>query len=252
LQEWYWPPAAEHGRLPAPSEWIDCWAVALEDLPEGVDCEIFALLSPDERRRAARFRFDHHRWRYVRAHAALRLLIERYTGRPAQEAIIVAERNGRPVLGHPLGGPHFNLSHSGTVALMAFTFAAPVGIDVEEIRPVPDFTDLARRYFAAREVAELLALAQDRSLSGFFATWTRKEAFVKALGLGLSYPLDAFETGPPNGSPSLARASGAAYDDWSLSELRPASCVIGAVAIGRSKIGIRCQRAGWPWLIEGL
>ena len=211
-----------------------------------------SLLSAHESDRANRFHFDRHRWRYIASHAALRLLIERYTTIPAHEVVIVAEPTGRPVLGHPASGPHFNLSHSGAVAIVAISFAAPVGVDVEKVRPVPDFADLAHRYFAVREVERLLALPQKRRLDGFFATWTRKEAFVKALGLGLSYPLDAFDTGPPDRSPSLTRANGVAYTDWTLSELRPASGVIGALAIGLPQIGLRCRRAKWSWLLDGL
>jgi 4'-phosphopantetheinyl transferase len=87
----------------------------------------------------------------------------------------------------------FNLSHSGILALYAFTSGRPVGIDVELIRQIPDVNDLAERFFSPTEIASLRVLLLDRRSLAFLACWTRKEAFIKALGLGLSCPLDAFD-----------------------------------------------------------
>ncbi len=149
-----------------------------------------AVLSPDERQRAARFVHPHHADRFRAAHAALRHAVSAYAGVPAAALRFAAGPFGKPRLDPP--GVAFNLSHSGDWALIALARAAAVGVDIEQPRPIPDHAELARRTFAPAEAAALEALAPDDRLPGFFRCWTRKEAVVKALGTGLSTPLDRF------------------------------------------------------------
>jgi 4'-phosphopantetheinyl transferase len=249
-----WPATVQGDGAPLapPTEHVDCWAVALAALPAEAEGAALALLSASERERMERFCFERHRRLYGRSHAALRLLIARYVGASPASLLIAPDANGRPLLASPAGRLHFNLSHSGEAALFAVSCSAAVGVDVEVVRDVPDFAAIARRHFAPTEVEFLLGLAPEERLGGFYVTWTRKEAFVKALGLGLSFPLDAFCTGRPDGRPDLRRAGGAAYTDWTMADLKPAIGYKGAVAIHRPNHAIRCRQAGWPWLLDAI
>jgi 4'-phosphopantetheinyl transferase len=142
-------------------------------------------LSPEERERAVRFRFDRHRDDYIFHHATLRRILAGYLGvNPA----IGANALGKPVL--CAGGLHFNMSHCGPVGLYAVA-ARELGVDVERIRPMPDAAPLAARFFTP---AERDAIGSDED--AFFTCWTRKEAILKAAGDGLRRPLDSFEVYP--------------------------------------------------------
>jgi 4'-phosphopantetheinyl transferase len=129
--------------------------------------------------------------------------------------------------------------------------AASVGVDVEEVRDVADFADIARRFFAPGEVDNVLRLAPTDRLGGFFVTWTRKEAYVKALGLGLSFPLDAFSTGRPDGPAHMTPAGGTIDADWTLTDLDCGSGYRAALAIGRRHAPVECRTATWSWLLDG-
>ncbi len=248
---WSWS-APVQGDIALPTERVDCWAVALAALPADAEATATALLSADERARAERFRFDRHRRLYISSHAALRLLLARYLRASPASLVIAAEANGRPILASPAGRLQFNVSHSGDLALVAVSCIAPLGVDIEEVRDLPDFVDIARRYFAPTEVEHLLRLAPRERLGGFFVTWTRKEAFVKALGLGLSFPLDAFCTGRPDRPPSLTQAEGAADADWTMADLLPGGEYKGALAIRHPSVKIDCRQAAWSWLLDGV
>jgi 4'-phosphopantetheinyl transferase len=127
----------------------------------------------------------------------------------------------------------FNVAHSGILALFAFTSGRAVGVDVELIREVPDADDLAERFFSPTEAASLRALQLDRRSLAFLACWTRKEAFIKALGLGLSCPLDAFDVTIDPDAPARIirieeRIDGVA--NWAIQALTPYPGYIAAVA----------------------
>ena len=143
--------------------------------------EAGSLLSADERLRAKGFYFERHRNLYVRSHASLRLIS--YLRASPASLLIVPDANGRPLLAEPADRLQFSLSHSGDTALVAVSASAPISVDLEMVRDLPDFITIARSHFAATEVENLLRLAPEERLGGFYVTWTRKEAFVKALGL---------------------------------------------------------------------
>lgn len=247
------PPAERRYReLALAAGGVDCWSVPLRRFPAEARPVAVALLSAEERERAARFHFDEHREEYTRSHAALRILLARYLGVEADSLVIAPDGSGRPVLAKPARHLHFNLSHSGETALVALASAAPVGIDAEIVRDFPDLLEIAMRYFAPREVADLRRLDAARRREAFYVTWTRKEAFVKALGLGLSYPLDTFCTGPQDRPPRLTRARGAPYPDWTMADLKLGKGYKGAVAIRLPNATVRLQEATWPWLLERL
>jgi 4'-phosphopantetheinyl transferase len=169
------------------------WRIQLSLAPHFTP-SLLPCLSPAEQDRYARFHFAPDRERFVIRRAALRQILAAYLSIPPGEIEFVAGSYGKPEV-NGLGGSaglQFSCSHSGGLALVAVTRHQNVGVDIEQHRPLPDYFDLARSFFSPWEVAELQKIAPTLQQTAFFAGWTRKEAFVKALGLGLSYPLHRF------------------------------------------------------------
>jgi 4'-phosphopantetheinyl transferase len=169
-------------------------------LDEPVD-DAPALLDEGERARAARFVFERDRRRFVAAHVWTRVLLARAVGRPAASLRFAVGASGKPRLSENALDLRFNLTHAGERALVALTLGREVGIDVEEHRSI-DALDLASRVFARGEIAALAALSPSDRLAAFYRGWTRKEAFVKARGDGLAYPLDSFDVSLLDGETS--------------------------------------------------
>jgi 4'-phosphopantetheinyl transferase len=185
-----WPAATEgcSGPLQLTADSVDCWFVSLAAFPADAESLAVAILSRDEGKRATGFYFERQRRCYIRSHAALRLLLGRYLMTAPDTISMVADTYGRPMLAARAGYLEFNLSHSGDAVLVGVSLHSPLGVDIELVRDVPDFLAIAKRHFAPSEVAELLRLAPEQRREGFYVTWTRKEAFVKALGLGFVPP----------------------------------------------------------------
>jgi 4'-phosphopantetheinyl transferase len=245
-----WPVVPQrHGPLTLPTDRVDCWAVSLSLASADIESALRPLLSADELARAERFRFDYLRERYIARHAAVRILLARYLATTPAELIIVPESHGRPVLAEPAGRAYFNLSHSKDVALVGVTCIAPVGVDVEGVRELSDFAEIARRFFEATEIEHLFGLPPEQRQFAFFTTWSRKEAFVKALGLGLSFPLDAFSTGRQDRPPELV-LRGKPCPDWTIMDLASSGPYAAAATLASPNVPIRCQRAEWSWLMD--
>jgi 4'-phosphopantetheinyl transferase len=134
---------------------------------------------------------------------------------------------------HASSGLEFNLSHSGSYVVYAVTHAGPVGIDIEQVRDIAEADELVLQYFSAAEIEAYRALPIERRNLGFLAGWTRKEAFVKAIGEGLSHPLDTFDVSiDPDAPARINRIAGQIdhHKHWSLISLRPYPGYIGAIA----------------------
>jgi 4'-phosphopantetheinyl transferase len=153
--------------------------------------QLARYLCPDEREKAARFHFQPDHDRYVAARGLLRLQLGAFLNRDPKTLLFEYTSYGKPFIKNC--GIEFNLSHSGDWVLFAFTQSAAIGVDIEQIRPLPDMPDVARQNFSAAEFALWQAApAWDRT-QAFYRCWTRKESFIKAIGEGLSCPLDSFE-----------------------------------------------------------
>ena len=172
---------------------VDIVGVRL-DAPAEVSAALWQLLSRTERERAEKFRFAEHREHYIVARASLRRLLAERLHIAPRAVELVETKYGKPRLApvHRSANVEFNLSHSGILALYAFTSGRAVGVDVELIREVPDADDLAERFFCPPEARALRALAPEARREAFFHVWTRKEAYIKATGDGLSTPLSDF------------------------------------------------------------
>jgi 4'-phosphopantetheinyl transferase len=209
---------------------IDVWAWSL-DVPPPVLGAYSALLSVDERTRAMRFVRERDRQRFVAARGQLRSILGRYLGLSPQSICFSYGDYGKPHLS--IGGTlpfYFNLSHSADLAVLAVSDRYELGVDIEEICFLKE--DVARRFFSRKEYQTLRALPAATYLDGFYRCWTRKEAFVKAYGSGLSLPLDSFDvTFDGSGEPRLERleADPEAPSIWKILELKTPINFAGAV-----------------------
>jgi 4'-phosphopantetheinyl transferase len=217
------------------------WCIPL-DQPAHIAQRAHAWLSPDEQARAARFHFERDQRRYIMAHAALRqILANCLVVEPADVQFVVNPR-GKPALTGVDTDVCFNLAHSGELAVVAVTHGRAVGVDVEQIHPLEDLLALAEHNFSRREIVALRALPAEQQLLAFFDCWTRKEAFIKALGEGLYYPLDAFDVTLAPGEPArLESIHGQPASGWSLHAFTPAPGHAGALAVQGSITELRCE-----------
>ncbi len=173
-------------------EQVDLWLARLDTFGD-VERRYMSLLSLDELERASSFRFDSHRDAFCIGRGLLRLILARYLSVAPQKIYLQYSAYGRPALGGKEAGVlEFNLAHSGEWVLYAISLPRRIGVDIERVQTRDDLMQLAQSFFASEEIQSLLALPAEQRASAFYACWTRKEAFIKALGKGLSYPLDGF------------------------------------------------------------
>ena len=216
-------------HIPLAPDAVHCWCVSLDVAPEAC-ARLAATLASDERDRRARLRFERDRQRFTAAHGTLRELLGRYLGIPSRQVRLVRHAFGKPALSPEHGRwLKFNLSHSSDLALIAITTDAEVGVDVECVRPQPDYADIARSFFSATEVEALTRLPGHLRAEAFFTYWTTKEACLKAGGTGL-----AEFAGPPDRQASGRRSS--------VYTFQPAPGYVGAVAIEGSARHFQLRR----------
>lgn len=206
----FWQPPPQH--LALQPDQVHVWRANLQTT---VPIEqVLPLLSPDEQARASRFYFEKDRNRFVWARSILRLILSRYLNLAAQDLQFQYGSTGKPYLsaqnssaqnlpGQSAAQPLcFNLSHSQQWVLYAVAQNREVGVDVEQIRPERDWQGIAARFFSAPEQQALAQLDAPLKLQGFFNCWTRKEALLKAIGKGLTLPLDQFVVSLTPGQPA--------------------------------------------------
>lgn len=227
------------------------WALALEGRAEGDDIEVAVhglaaapervrasagLLSDAERSRATRFVFERDARRFILARARLRQELALRLGEPPESIELAYGAHGKPALARSFAdsGLHFNVAHCDDVAVYAFSPAHEVGIDVEAVRVLPDTDAIAARHFSDRENAAYRVLDPQDRPQGFFNCWTRKEAFLKAQGDGLSHRLDRFDVSLTPGEPAeILRVGNTPGRDcgWQLESFTPAAGFVAAVVV---------------------
>jgi 4'-phosphopantetheinyl transferase len=193
------------------------------------------LLDDGERERANGFVFEPDRRRFITTHAWVRLVLGRCLDRAPESLRFAVGPHGKPHLADAPVDLHFNFSHAGERALLAVTCGQEVGADIEQERSI-EVGDLARRFFAPGEWQALQVLAASEQIPAFFRCWTRKEAFIKAIGDGLSCPLDGFEVSlADDESPQLLRSCTAvagALERWRIVSLPVEPGYRAAIAAG--------------------
>ena len=187
-----WPEPTEFPALSGDE--VHAWAVPLDRGRES-STELEVVLSPSERERADGFALEKPRHAFMASRAALRTLLGRYLDLSPKLVPIVVDQNGKPRLAG--GDLHFNLAHSAGLTLIGVTRGCEIGIDVEHVRPVDRVHEIAARNFHPAEQAAIRAATDDELPTVFMQLWTRKEAVLKAVGIGLGFPLDVFETVSP-------------------------------------------------------
>lgn len=172
---------------------IDVWLISCER-SKGIHFSA-ELLSPEERERADRFHRELDGNRFRVTHGAMRMILARYLKVGPHELSFSAERGGKPELASQFRntGIRFNLSHASELALLAVTRGARVGVDLERVNSEFPIEEVAERFFSPAEISVLKELPGEEKLEAFFSCWTRKEAYIKAVGGGFSIPLDGFE-----------------------------------------------------------
>lgn len=237
-----WTTAPERPRLGG--EEVHVWLADLgESAPRAES--LSSLLSPDELRRAERFHFKRHRDAFAVARGMLRKILASYTGAHPRDLNFAYSPHGKPSLSGVPGGCdiRFNLSHSHGLAFYAVARDREVGVDLEYCRAGVAFTEIAERFFSPREVEAFRRLPEHLRREAFFKCWTRKEAFVKAVGEGLSFPLDAFDVSLTPGEPAAllgVRGDAQQAARWTLVELLPADGYVGAIAAEGRDWRLRC------------
>jgi 4'-phosphopantetheinyl transferase len=228
---------------------IQVWSARL-DIHQDALVQLESVLSPDELVRADRFAFAGLRVRYIASRGILRCILAQYTGLNAPALRFDYNPQGKPALAVGYGDRvSFNVSHSGDIALYAVRLDGAVGVDVEQARPLADLESIARSTFSAAEYAALMSLPAHQRVEAFFNCWTRKEAFIKAVGSGFAYPLASFDvTLRPHEPARLLRIEGGNALEWTLADLCPARGYAGAVAAPGA--GLRIQLMGWWSLSE--
>jgi 4'-phosphopantetheinyl transferase len=228
---------------------VDVWEIGL-----GIDADAFrdcdSILTPADRQRAARYRFERDRRRFMTARAGLRSILARYTNRAPQELVFVTSAYGKPRLfGTQL---EFNLSHSQNVALCAVA-RNPVGIDIEYVRPVNDLLQIVGACFSDEEAAVIRQLPEPEQLAAFYRCWTRKEAYLKALGHGLSIALSSFTVSIEQDNPRLLFSEHGYADQWHMQNIPAPRGYVASVVISTRSMRHRpiCRMHRWnPELVS--
>jgi 4'-phosphopantetheinyl transferase len=243
MPTWYPPPQS----LKLDGDEVHVWRACLDQTTSRID-RLYTVLSPDERERAGRFYFQRDREHYIVARGVLRMILGRYLEIQPDRVRFCYSPYGKPSLVDEDGGDllRFNLSHSGGLVLYAVACDRELGIDIECIRDDLADKEIADRFFSAAEVAVLQTLARDVWSQAFFNCWTRKEAYIKALGEGLSHPLHEFDVSLVPGEPAAllsTRRDPKEASCWSLRELETGAGYVAALAVKGHDWRLKC----WQW-----
>ena len=185
-----------------------------------------------------KFYFTQDRARYAANHANLRRILGAYLNQLPERVKLQADSLGKPELAFE-DPVQFNLSHSRTIAVLAVAHGQPVGVDVEDVRPIE--REVAARFFSAAELAALGALQGEAWMNGFYRCWTRKEAILKAEGVGLYRALDSFDVSLRADEPAVLLATREAFRyPWELHHLTPATGNVGALATAQPQAQLAC------------
>ena len=187
--------------------------------------ELALLLSTDELARVARFRFPHLQERFRIGRGMLRHLLAKAGNMPAERLCFAYSAEGKPMF----PGMHFNVSHSGDLWACAISRNSPVGLDIEQVRPMADYEALALRFFSSAEYQAIALLPEPKRRAAFFRCWTRKESYIKGLGEGLSRGLATFTVSCGQEEISLVEDT-MSSEQWIVESFVPAPGYAGALA----------------------
>ncbi len=240
VNSWFQPPL----NLKLSSQEVHVWRVFI-DTEDSIVKKLQLLLSADECSKAARFRFEKDSAKYIVARGTLRIILSHYLDKKPEELKFLYNQYGKPALysSDTTQSINFNLSHSYGLALIAVAQNRDIGVDIEYIRTNFDYEEIAKRFFSPTEKAVWRSLPTSVKQEAFFNCWTRKEAYIKAKGMGLSLPLNEFDVSFKPGE--LAALLNTTWDEqeasrWLLQEITPAPDYIAALAVEVSNYQLQC------------
>ena len=235
-----WPTVAPPRAIAAGQTHVWAWRLDPSPGPADADTE---TLDARELERYHRFHFQRDRVRFAITHRNMRSILGAYLEITPSQISYRISPYGKPELtGAPL---HFNLSHSRSTAVLAISPDTPLGVDVEDVKPIEP--EVAEKYFSPREQAALAALDGDAWLAGFYRCWTRKEAILKAEGLGLNLPLSCFDVSLAAGEPAKlldVRPPARFHYPWTLYDLATSAGTMAALATGSPQANVACFYLG--------
>jgi 4'-phosphopantetheinyl transferase len=209
-----------------------------------------SLLAPPELERAAKLHFPADRDSYTIRHGLRRLLLSRYLQQDPLRIEFVYGKAGKPEIKNDGLSLFFSESHSAGLALFAVTCMSPVGVDIEWVRPIPEFDKIAAHYFSAHEVRALRNLPLDDRMTAFYSCWTSKEAYLKATGEGIGAGLNKVEITLDQSLRAVAlhvTGSSRAQSTWRLQAFSPAPGYVGAVAVNGNVPSVSQWRLPSTW-----
>ncbi len=235
------------GNIPISPDEIHVWRINFEN----INCDLTGhskIISPEEKYRADKFHFEKDKTRFIIRHSILRSVLGRYLLRKPESIQFEYNTHGKPALKGNLynTGIQFNLSHSNNLALIAIVLNREIGIDIEHINANIDYENIAIQYFSENEISELRSLPSQQQLIAFYNCWTRKEAYIKALGQGLAIPLSTFDvTLTPNKPAALLKTihQSLPHNCHSIANIRPHLDYIAAAVVP----GQIAQVKYWGW-----
>jgi 4'-phosphopantetheinyl transferase len=214
-----------------------------------------SILAQDEMERASRFHFHKDRERFVAGRGLLRMILSPYVGVSPGEIIFTYGSRGKPGLARQESRPsiEFNLAHSGGTAMYAITRDRPVGVDIESMKHDLSFESVAEHFFSSVEVAALRSLPEDMQRTAFFKCWTRKEAYIKALGDGLSCPLSDFDVSLTPGEPARLLDVKWASEEasrWCMKDIESVPGCAAALVVAGPRCRLHFSEAGEDSILE--
>lgn len=228
---------------------VHVWRIALNQ-PQAIVQRLRTALAPDENGRVHRFHFQRDKTHFIVAHGLLRLILSHYIGEEPGQLRFEYSQHGKPFLSRGNADQlRFNLSHSHDLALLAITLDCEIGVDIERIRADIAIKEIAEIFFSPREFSSLRSLPAYLQPEAFFNCWTRKEAYLKARGEGISLPLDKFSVSLiPGESAAMLHHSdnNAESNRWFLQDIKPGKDYVAALAVAARISKLEC----WQWDCE--
>lgn len=223
---------------------VHLWRAKLDQSDECIK-QLAQMLSEEEQRKTERFHSDKDRKRFIVTRGVLRTILSRYLDVEPNRLRLGYRSHGKPYLVEKSSGEEicFNLSHSHSLSLYAFTRSRQIGVDIEYIRPIPEADQIVARFFSLNEHSMWQQLSKDQKQEAFINCWTRKEAYIKARGEGLSLPLDQFDVSfDPGKRAALLITSGASDESsrWLLRAIQPGPGYVAALVVEGYDWQLKC------------
>lgn len=244
-QIWELPPdilQLHHGEVHTWRVWLDLSSHEIDTMQ--------VTISEPEMDRAEKFHFLKDRNRFIAAHSYLRQILAKYLELEPEEIRYTYNEHGKPEFDSDFSQMRFNLSHSEFIGLIAVSKMSRIGIDIERIKQQVNIEEIAKRFFSSGETKKILSLSESERNEAFFRCWTQKEAYIKALGVGMLMSLNQFEVSfEPGIPPKIKHIDGDEGEAarWNMYHINPNEGFIGALVVEGKPTDVKLfQMSEWP------